>query len=206
MILGALSAALACSSGGASEAAPVLPSPLPVGAMLGVEVVVYPLTMILAQAELDWDDLITPRDEALRHADSMLIAVLAERTPEVAWVFPEELRKAAGMAPGHLTPPDRMATSVFRNNIQKIPDPLWGQMRQLTGIVGDRYSLVPASLFFYSDSLGVGRAELTVVLAEVRLGEVRWRTVAKGTGDTPWSALEAALETLAPVLASGGRP
>jgi hypothetical protein len=175
--------------------------------MLGVEVTVYPLTMILAEPALDWDEEISPRDEALLRADSLLATALTERAPEVTWVLPDKLRRAARMAPGLLTPPDRMGTSVFRNNLQKIPDPLWGQMRQMTGVVGDRYSLVPASLFFFEDSVGFGRAELTVVLAEVRLGEIHWRTVAKGSGETPWSALEAALETLAPLpSSSGGRP
>ena len=206
VIIGAVSAVLACGSSAATEGVAAPPSPLPVGAILGVEVSVYPLTMILAEAALGWDERISPRDEALRRADSLLEVALTERAPEVTWVLPDELRRAARTAPGMLTDPDRMATSVFRNNVRKIPDPLWSQMRRLTGVVGDRLALVPASLFFFADSLGGGRAELTVVLAEVRLGEVRWPTVAKGTGDTPWEALEAALETLAPGLPSGGRP
>ncbi len=206
MIVGAVAAVLGCGSSGSTEELVVLPSPLPVDAMLGVEVTVYPLTMILAEPALDWDEQIAPRDEALLRADSLLATALTERTPEVTWVLPDAMRRAAKMAPGLLTPPDRMGTSVFRNNLQKIPDPLWSQMRQMTGVVGDRYSLIPASLFFFADSAGVGRAELTVVLAEVRLGEIQWRTVAKGSGDTPWSALEAALETLVPLPSSGGRP
>ena len=73
-------------------------------------------------------------------------------------------------------------------------------MRSLTGAVGDRLSLVPASLLFFLEEDGTGRAELTVVLADVRLGDIWWRSVVTGTGADPWTALRKALETLAPVL------
>ena len=112
---------------------------------------------------------------------------------------PDALRRAARQAPNLLTDPDRMGTAVLRNNMRRVPDPLRSQMRSLTGIAGDRMALVPASLFFFSDSGGVGRAELTVVLVDVRLGEVRWRSVASGNGTSPWDALKEALATLAPI-------
>ncbi len=99
-----------------------------------------------------------------------------------------------------LIDPDRMATATLRHNLAKIPDPLRSQMRSLTGAVGDRLSLVPASLLFYREADGTGRAELTMVLADVRLGDSWWRSVVTGNGADPWTALREALETLAPVL------
>ncbi len=168
--------------------------------MIGVEVVVYPLTMILAEASLEWDDALSPRDSALEVADSLIAMALTERTPEVMWVMPEKLRRVARLAPGLLVDPDRLATAVLRHNLSKLPDPLFSQMRSLTGAVGDRLSLVPASLFFFREPDGTGRAELTIVLVDVRLGDFWWRTVVKGTGPDPWTAFRDALETLAPVL------
>ncbi len=168
--------------------------------MIGVEVVVYPLTMILAEASLEWDDALSPRDSALEVADSLIAMALTERTPEVMWVMPEKLRRVARLAPGLLVDPDRLATAVLRHKLSKLPDPLFSQMRSLTGAVGDRLSLVPASLFFFREPDGTGRAELTVVLVDVRLGDFWWRTVVKGTGSDPWTAFRDALETLAPVL------
>ncbi len=192
-------AALGCGAPRAGDSpAPALP--LPVTAMLGVEVVVYPLTMILGEADLAWDDVLSPRDSALRVADSLLAAALTERTPEVTWVLPAELRRVARGAPGFLIDPDRMATATLRHNLATIPDPLRSQMRSLTGAVGDRLSLVPASLLFFLEEDGTGRAELTVVLADVRLGDIWWRSVVTGNGADPWTALRKALETLAPVL------
>ena len=47
---------------------------------------------------------------------------------------------------------------------------------------------------------GVGRAELTLVIADVRTGQVAWRTVARGEGSDPWTALTAAVKVLTPGL------
>jgi hypothetical protein len=116
------------------------------------------------------------------------------------WVLPEELRRMARGAPGILADPDRMATATLRHNLAKTPDPLRSQMRSLTGAVGDRLSLVPASLLFFLEPDSTGRAELSLVLVDVRLGDIWWRSVVSGTGPDPWTALRVALETLAPGL------
>ena len=193
-------AATGCASASSGDGLPAPGSPLPLSAMVGVEVVVYPLTMILAEAALEWDDALSPRDSALGVADSLIAIALTERTPEVMWVMPEELRRVARRAPGLLVNPDRMATAALRHRLSKLPDPLFSQMRSLTGAVGDRLALVPASLFFFRESDGTGRAELTIVLVDVRLGDFWWRSVVKGTGPDPWAAFREALETLAPGL------
>lgn len=191
---------LACGSSQTVDSAPTPTRPLPVGAMIGVQVVVYPLTMVAAEGALEWTDLLEPRLEALRRADSMIGEALANRTPEVTWVEPDALRRAARQAPGMFTNPDRMATAALRYNLDKVPDPLRSQMRILTAVAGDRMALVPASLLFFHEPDGPGRAELTLVLVDVRLGEIRWRSVARGNGSTPWAALDDALDALMPGL------
>jgi hypothetical protein len=159
-------------------------------------VTVYPLTLIVAEPRLQWDSLIRPRDEALQHADSLIELFLEERAPEADWVMPAELRRMARQAPGMLADPEQMGTALLRaDGLTKIPDPLRSQMR------GNRYALVPASLaYFAADSAGVARAELTMVVAEVRSGTVEWRTVARGEGEDPWAALWDALTSLVPGL------
>ena len=193
-------AQLGCGGSRSADQAETVPVPLPVAAMAGVDVVVYPLTMILAEASLGWDLEISPRDAALRNADSLIAAALISRTPEVTWVLADKLRRVARQAPGMLSDPDRMGTAALRHNVRTIPDPLRSQLRSLTGAVGDRLALIPASLFFFKEEVSGGRAELTAVLVDVRLGDVLWRSVAQGMGETPWMALRAALETLAPGL------
>ncbi len=46
----------------------------------------------------------------------------------------------------------------------------------------------------------VATAELTVVLVDVRTGRVGFRTVARGEGDDPWTALTRAVKNLTPGL------
>ena len=45
-----------------------------------------------------------------------------------------------------------------------------------------------------------GTAELAIVLVDVRTGQVGWRTVARGEGDDPWTALARAVKSLTPGL------
>lgn len=195
--------ALVAGCRGSGPATSVNPSglPLPLPAMLGQRVGIYPLTLLTGDATLGWGESLRPRRAALDRADSVIVAALTERSPEIQWIKPDALRRAARRAPGMLTDPDRMATAILRSpSLNKLPDPLFSQMRNLSGVAGGRLALVPASLVFTPDEQGVGKAVLTLVLVDIRMGLVRWRNQAEGTGDEPWSALWAALKTLAPGL------
>jgi hypothetical protein len=197
----ALLAAGACARSRPAEATPQPTAPLPTAGLAGQKVVVFPLTLIAADEHLGWHEPLTPRRAALEQADSVLGDMLTSRSPEVTWVLPAELRQAARRGVGVTSDPDQMATSLLRSSgLRQIPDPLWSQMRTLTAIAGDRYVLVPASLFFLpatGDTTG-GLAEMTLVLADVRTGAIGWRTVARGEGSDPWTALRQALKGLAP--------
>lgn len=175
--------------------------PLPVPLMLGQQVSVYPLTLVMSDLSLGWADSLVPRREALDKADSIINAALTQRSPEVEWIPPAALRRAASRAPGLLSEPDRIGTAVLRSpSLNRLPDLLASQMRNLSGVAGGRLALVPASLVFTKDEVGMGRAELTLVLVDIRTGFVRWRNRAVGSGTGPWTALWTALETLTPGL------
>jgi len=177
------------------------PLPLPTLSLAGRTVSLYPLTMLLPEVALGWDSTLSPHSTALRYADSLIAQALTQRAPEVQWVLPETLRRAARRAPGLLQDPDQLGTAVMRDTrLSRLPDPLRSQLRMLTGAAGDRLVMIPASLLFYQDSTGGGRAELTLVLADVRTGDVAWRSVGKGVSDAPWPALRMALETIVPVV------
>lgn len=195
----------ACRSGTSRGAEPAPENlPLPTGGLLGEQAAVYPLTLIAASAETGWEDLVRPRDRALRAADSIIALALTERSPEIDWVLPERLRVAANRAPGLLSDPDRLGTSVLRSPaMDRLPDPLFSQMRNLNGVAGGRMALVPASLLYVPSPDGryaFPQAELTLVLADVRTGLIRWRTRLLGTGEDPWQALWNALKKLNPDL------
>jgi len=96
----------------------------------------------------------------------------------------------------------------------QVIDPLRNQLRTLAAIAGGlRYVLAPAGLVYrhtairpYGDTASsrpyghTATAELTVVLVDVRLGRVAWRTVARGEADDPWTALTRAVKALTPGL------
>jgi hypothetical protein len=46
----------------------------------------------------------------------------------------------------------------------------------------------------------MGTAELTVVIVDARLGQVGFKTVARGDGTDPWTALTRAVKALTPGL------
>lgn len=181
------------------DVAPVT-APLPTAGIAGREVSVYPLTLVVAEESLGWSEGLLPRREALDHADSLIASFLTERAPEVTWILPPQLRRAASRAPGMLANPDQIGTALFRHPMEVVPDPLRSQLRTLTGVAGGRHALIPASLVFRSDSAGIGRAELTLAIVDVRTARVQWRTVASGRGSEPWGATWNALKSLIPGL------
>ncbi len=198
----------ACGGTSSTPSSPAPTAPLPTIALGGQEIAVYPLTRLLADPALGWNEGIRPRREALDHADSLIAAFLTERAPEVTWILPAQLRVAARRAPGLLTNPDQMGTAILRAKFEKVPDPLRGQLRQLNGVAGGRLALIPADLRFLepfraegapTPPAGRGRADLSLVMIDVVTGEARWRTVARGEGDDPWEALADALGQLLPL-------
>ncbi len=194
--------ALGCASKpSADDGVPPEPRALPTMLFAGRPVALFPVTLMVAEEKLNWRDQLTPRADALAQADSIIATFLTERAPEVNWVLPEALRRAAAQAPRLLPDPDHLGTALLRaDNIERIPDPLRSDLRNLTAIAGDRFAAIPASLVWVQTPEGTARAELALVVADVRFGMVRFRTVASGEGDDPWSALWAALATLVPDL------
>src|SRR5207249_11786629 len=109
---------------------------------------------------------------------------------------------------------DLMGTAILfhqtKQEPEMLPDPLRGQLRTLAALAGGgRYALVPAGLTYRRATASgpaaplphaVATAELTVVLADVRSGRVGFRTVARGEGDDPWTALARAVKSLTPGL------
>ena len=127
---------------------PAPTQPLPTAGLAAQQVSVLPLTLLAAEDSLHWQAKFADRRAALAQADSVIGTLLTARAPEVTWVLPEALRKAARRAPGIAPDPDQMGTAVLRaSNIEIVPDPLRGELRTLVALGGNggRYALVPAS-------------------------------------------------------------
>ena len=213
-------AAATAGCGGRQHADALAPTtPLPTAGLAAQQVSVLPLPLLAAEDSLHWQALLADRRAALAQADSVIGTLLTARTPEVTWVLPDELRRAARRAPGIAPDPDRMGTAVLRaQGIEVVHDPLRGELRTLVALGGNggRYALVPAALVFRRAGAPgcrgtacraptmpvapVATAELSVVMVDVRTGRVGFRTVARGDGDDPWSALARAVKSLTPGL------
>ena len=204
-------------------ATPEPTAPLPTAGIAGQPVAVLPLTLVAAEDSLHWEVPLGERRATLTRCDSIIGALLKARAPEVSWMVPEELRRAARRAPGIAPAPDQMGSAILfhptKQQPEMVPDPLRTELRTLAALVGGgRYALVPAGLTFRrTGGAADGRlesqrptarppdrltatAELTMVLVDVRTGRVGFRTVARGEGDDPWTALTRAVKSLTPGL------
>jgi len=188
---------------------PVPSAPLPTAGLAGERVALTPLALVAAEDSLHWDAVVGDRRTTLDKCDSIIATLLTARAPEVTWVRPAELRHVARRAPGIVADPDQMGTPFLRaSNIIDVPDPLRYQLRTLMGLVGGRYVMVPAGLVFRVASPGatprgspaVATAELSIVLIDTRVGKIGWRTIARGEGEDPWTALTRAVKSLTPGL------
>jgi hypothetical protein len=173
--------------------------------LAGQLVTVLPLTMVVSDPRVPGATGAKARTATLRWADSLFQEVLAERAPEVEWVFPPALRRATSRSGGLVPSPDKMGQSVMRSpNLKEVPDPLRSYVRQLVALAGGaRFALIPAAIWITPASGDSLTVELAAVLADARSGKVVWRTLASGRGETMGDAYQAALAT---ILASDGTP
>lgn len=215
---GVVGATLVVACGGKKSDHPPEPAPtapLPTAGLAGQQVSVLPLTLVAAEDTLHWEAVIADRRPTLDKCDSIIGSLLAGRSPEVTWVGPAELRRAARRAAGIAAEPDQMGTAFLRADaVIDVPDPLRYQLRTLVGLAGGRFALVPAGLVYRiaprpAGPVGaqhaaplpmVAVAELSIVLIDTRVGKVGWRTVARGEGPDPWTSLTRAVESLTPGL------
>jgi hypothetical protein len=178
---------------------------LPSEALAGKTVGVLPLTLLVADPTLQSDSAYSQyrdRRAGLHRADSLISEAVVGRAPEVRWILPPALRKMARRAAGFVPDPDDMGQAILRApKLEKIPDPLRSNLRSLLAIADGRLALVPAALGFGPEPDGQIRADLTLVVADARTGQIMWRSLASGRGKTPDEALNAAM---AAVLPSGG--
>ena len=209
--------AVACGCGGgqsdaAKPPAPLPTAPIPATAIAGQRVMLLPSTLVIADEALAWQGHFGDRRTTLARADSVIGALLGERTPEVTWVRSAELRRAVQLSAGMAGDPEQMPLSILRSDqVVEVPDPLRSQLRNLAAVSRSRFGLAPAALVWVpADTAaaaravvlgsGAGTAELTLVLVDTRLGEIVYRTVARGAGDDPWTALVRAVKAATPGL------
>lgn len=175
--------------------------PLTTAALAGQTISVIPLSLLATDSITATDPVFADHQRALLWVDSILGKLLTERSPEVDWKLPPELRKIARRAAGIAPDPDRMGQAMMRDiGLQVVPDPFRASLRTMTALAGGRFALVPAVAVFFRNADGSTAAELVLVLADSRDAVVDWRTRAVGHGGSPAAALNNALDHVLPVL------
>src|SRR5438034_1071684 len=125
--------------GGRRHVGPPEPTaPLPTAGIASQQVSVLPLTLLAAEDSLHWENALGQRRAGLAKADSVFGALLQARAPEVSWVLPDELRRAARRAPGIAPDPDQMGTAILLRGgkLEVVPDPLRSELRTLAALAG----------------------------------------------------------------------
>ena len=202
----ALASAAACG-GRSAETAPspqkrpeVPARPLNTLTLAGQKVVVLPLTILLIEDSVPGGALLADRTRGLPWADSLIGAAFTTHSPEVDWVLPPALRKIAKRTQGVTVDPDHMGQAIMRvPKIDVVPDPLRSSLRTMAAIAGAVEAVIPAAASLLHGPGDTVHAELAMVLAYVRTGQVLWRTLATGSGRTPTLAFNAALQTVLPL-------
>jgi hypothetical protein len=188
---------------GHSQRAGEPPKPLPAPALFlapiaGQPIPILPVTFIVSDSGLP--GLPVSHTEQAAWADSIIGDAFEAHGPEVHWLRPPELRRIARRATGMMADPDHMTQAVMRfQNLSKVPDPLLGNLRTLIALTGSRVVMIPASLRFSMTPGGI-HAEVVLVLADARSGQVTWRSTPVATAPTASAALAATIGRILPDL------
>lgn len=141
-------------------------------------------------------------------ADAELHFALEDRGPRIGWVFPDEMREVLARSPALEVHMDALPVGVFRQaEVQRIGDPLYGELRRLAAVADADVALVPLEVRPALDSVGAvvpdGGLEVTATLIDVHTGRVYWFGVVAGEAGpladprTLASAMDALAETVA---------
>jgi hypothetical protein len=129
-------------------------------------------------------------------ADEELAHALGSRGEGVTWIFPRELERALERSPGVRARISGLPVQVFdQAEVNRIGDPLFGNLLRLAGMTGADVALIPTKLE-YAES---GAYVLSAAMIDTRSGRVNWYGVLEGT---PGEAADpAALASVADLLA-----
>jgi hypothetical protein len=117
------------------------------------------------------------RTTGVRHdVDAEIEFVFAERADEVEWIFSGELARAVERAPGVRTRVRGLPVSMFlQAEVNRVGDPLYGQLRRLGALVDGDVALVPVQIRYAAvNAAGELGMELSAALIDVRTGRVIW--------------------------------
>jgi hypothetical protein len=114
----------------------------------------------------------------------------------VEWIFPPEMDALLSRSPGVSARIRDLPVRVFlQADVERIGDPLYGDLRRLSALTGAGLALIPVELR-YSEA---GAYRITGALVSLRSGRVNWLGVVEGDvrGAADPGALASVVERLA---------
>lgn len=142
--------------------------------------------------------------------DAELAYALQERTPRVHWLLPDTLRRIAARNPAIQLPLEGLPVDVFlQAQVERVGDPLYGDLRRLNALTGAPLVLIPVRLRYRRNEQEVdGRTleptmELSAALVHVQSGRVLWFGIVDGEpgGANDPATLASAADALARIVA-----
>lgn len=114
--------------------------------------------------------------------DAELGYALETRGDGVRWLMPGTLRDALARSPALDVPLDALPVGMFlRVRVDRVGDPLYGQLRRLAALTGGRLALVPVEVRHRATTPErPGAIEMVAALLDVGTGRVLWFGVAEG--------------------------
>jgi hypothetical protein len=138
--------------------------------------------------------------------DAELAFALTDREDDVDWVLRAEVDEILNRSPGVQARTRGLPVSMFlQSEVERVGDPLFGQLRRMAGLVDAQAILLPVQASFEPPPDVVGgapRVRLQAALIDPRTGRVYWYGVEQGgefTQDDP-RAIASAVENLARAL------
>lgn len=158
----------------ATGASPVPMRPLE--RMAGQQILVFPVQYLSSIDSLGWQRQIPDRGAYLAKLDDEIEAVFTRRGLDKAWTFGPEVARASRLNSILMTDARSLSVEWLRGRVlpeTTVRDPLATQVRNLVGLKGSRYALLPVELRFEKRG-GTGVAILRVVMIDARLAQIRW--------------------------------
>ena len=138
--------------------------------------------------------------------DAELRFTLSDKGREVEWIYEEEVQKMLDRTPSMDARTRGLPVSLFRAaEVERVGDPLYGQLRRLAALVEAEGILIPIEASFEANEMIIDsapRVRFTAALVDPRTGRVVWYGIEEGgefAQDDP-RALASAVERLAETL------
>ena len=113
--------------------------------------------------------------------DAELAFGLGERNAGVEWVLPAEVQERLSRSPGIRATLRGLPVAPFlQAEVQRVGDPLYGDLRRLAALVGAEAVLLPVQTALESEAGADPTVVFWTALIEIRSGRVLWFSVLEG--------------------------